>query len=83
MGAFLRDDLPIVDLHGIRLLKSAEELLEKELFLFSSRGEDACRVIHGIGTGRMKNMVHAVLKKNPVVEDFRMSEDGGSTIALF
>ncbi len=81
-AASMREDLPTVDLHGISDMKTAEEQLEKKLFLFFSRGEEICRVVHGIGTGKMKATVHALLQKNPQVEDFRMSEDGGSTIVL-
>ena len=82
MAASLREDMPSIDLHGFRDIRVAEEQLEKKLFLFSSRNEDACRVVHGIGSGKMKTMAHDVLKKNPVVQDFRLSEDGGSTVVL-
>lgn len=71
-----------IDLHGIHDLHSAEEQLEKQLFLFASRGEAVCRVVHGIGTGAMRHMVHSVLQKTPLVEEFRLSEDGGSTMVL-
>ena len=82
-AASLRDDLPTIDLHGTAAMQTAQEQLEKELFLFSSQGEEVCRVVHGIGSGAMKEMVHLVLKKNPLVEGFQLSGDGGSTIVIF
>ncbi len=77
------DQLPAIDLHGIRLLQSAEEVLEKELYQLSTDNGSACRIIHGIGSGAMKEMVHEVLAHHPLVSEFRMSEDGGSTIVVF
>lgn len=76
------DQLPSIDLHGISSIPSAEDLLEKELYQRSSRNESACTIIHGIGTGAMKTMVHRVLAQHPLVTDFRLSEDGGSTIVV-
>ena len=82
LAASMREDLSTIDLHGVTSLQTAEEQLEKELFLFSSCGEDVCKVVHGIGSGRMKELVHEILKNNPQVEDFQLSEDGGSTVVL-
>ncbi|KKS52485.1 MAG: Smr protein/MutS2 [Candidatus Magasanikbacteria bacterium GW2011_GWD2_43_18] len=81
-AASLRDDLPTLDLHDITTLNTAEDMLEHALFSFSSRNESACRIIHGIGSGVMKERVHAILEKNPLVEDFQLSSDGGSTLVL-
>lgn len=82
LAASMRDDLPTIDLHGIRSIRTAEEQLERQLFLLATNNESACRVIHGIGSGRMKQMVHRILQKNPFVEEFLLSDDGGSTVVL-
>jgi len=81
-AASLREDsLQTIDLHGASSPVSATETLE--LFLFRIvKHDDVCRVIHGIGTGAMKNAVLDTLEKNPLVEDFQLSPDGGSTIVL-
>lgn len=81
-AASMRDDLPMIDLHGIEFSQTAEEELEKKLFLLLSEGFYVCRVVHGIGSGKMKARVHSMLEINPQVEDFRLSEDGGSTLVL-
>jgi len=74
--------MPTVDLHTASSPGDADMQLEKALFFFVSHHEQACRVVHGIGEGVLTKMVHRVLTKNPLVEDFQLSADGGSTIVL-
>ena len=81
-AASLREDIYTIDLHGILSLHTAIEQLEKELFFCSIHDHDVCRVVHGIGSGAMKRAVHAALEASPLIDDFQMSADGGSTIVL-
>ncbi|PIR74938.1 MAG: hypothetical protein COU34_05420 [Candidatus Magasanikbacteria bacterium CG10_big_fil_rev_8_21_14_0_10_43_9] len=82
-AASLRGDaLPSIDLHHTSSLGAADTLLEQALFAFASQRESVCRVVHGIGNGTMKDVVHDIVEKNPLVEDFQLSSDGGSTIVL-
>ena len=45
------------------------------------------RIIHGMGTGALRNAVHESLKRNKTIENFRMGEAGeggyGATVAFF
>jgi len=81
-AASLREDIYTIDLHGILSMQTAMEQLEKGVFFCSTHDYDMCRVVHGIGSGVMKHAVHAALKASPLVEDFQMSADGGSTVVL-
>lgn len=74
--------LPTIDLHGTSDVHTATEQLEKELFSFYSAGEQYCRVIHGIGSGRLAEVVHDILNKNPLICDWKEEESGGSCIVL-
>jgi len=44
------------------------------------------RIIHGFGTGALRDAVHAMLKKHPLIESFRYGEAGeggrGATVAV-
>jgi len=44
------------------------------------------RIIHGFGTGALRDAVHAMLKKHPLIESFRYGEPGeggrGATVAV-
>ena len=83
VSIFAGHDLPTIDLHGISPVQNALEQLEKELFLSFQRGEKCCRVIHGIGSGKLAEAVHAALTKNPMVVEFAEEETGGSCIVRF
>ena len=72
-----------IDLHESYTIVDALEQLEKELFLVFNRGEKYCRVVHGIGTGRLADAVHEALTKNPLVLDWQESEQGGSCLVIF
>jgi dsDNA-specific endonuclease/ATPase MutS2 len=77
-AASLGGKIPELDLHGLY----PEEALEKlELFLFANRNEQYCRVIYGMGTGKLREAVLGYLKKHPLVED--VVEDGGSCVVIF
>ncbi len=58
--------------------------LDKYLDEAVMRGAEEIRVIHGRGTGKLKNAVHAYLKTNKNVKEYRLGAynegDGGVTI---
>lgn len=83
VSIFAGHDLATIDLHGISPVQNALEQLEKELFLCFQRGEKYCRVVHGIGTGKLGSAVHEALTKNPMVVEFAEEETGGSCIVRF
>ena len=72
-----------VDLHEFCTVPEALEQLEKKLFLLFNSGTQYARVIHGIGSGRLAEAVHAALSKNPMIQKWKESEPGGSCIILF
>lgn len=69
-----------IDLHGVDTIPTALEQLEKELFFFFQKGEKYCRIIYGIGTGKLASAVKNALQKNPMIKDFQEEESGGSCI---
>lgn len=62
-----RDDIPVIDLHGIASTQEALDRLETDLFLFQQSGEKECKIIYGIGIGTLQNAVRTALEKNPMV----------------
>jgi len=79
----LDDHIPTIDLHHTDNIPDALILLEQGLFSFFQQGHKVCRVIHGIGEGKMAQAVHDSLAKNPMVVEAKMEENGGSTLASF
>jgi dsDNA-specific endonuclease/ATPase MutS2 len=73
-------NIPTIDLHGTSDVVTGIEQLEKELFSLYNQGNQYCRVIHGIGSGRLADVVHEVLKKNPLIIEWKEEESGGSDI---
>ncbi len=73
--------IPALDLHGKRTFEIEEELdqfLSSEFF----SGSQAVRIIHGFGTGALKNTINKFLSNHPLVRFFRTSRDGGSAIVI-
>jgi len=74
-----------IDLHTFSP-REIPSLLEEYLLECQKRGFKEVRIIHGKGKGVQMNIVHSFLKKNPLVESFRLSppEAGswGATIAV-
>ncbi|MBI5212821.1 MAG: Smr/MutS family protein [Nitrospirae bacterium] len=67
----------ILDLHTFNP-KEIKELLPDYLSECRKRGILDVRIIHGKGTGALRETVHAILRKTPEVESFRLAgEDGG------
>lgn len=74
--------IPVIDLHGIIDPFLALEQLEKELFLLFQHKHHSLRVVHGIGTGRLADLVHEALQNNPLVVKFEEENTGGSCLVF-
>ncbi|HCZ12232.1 MAG TPA: DNA mismatch repair protein MutS [Nitrospiraceae bacterium] len=67
----------ILDLHTFNP-KEIKDLLPDYLSECRERGILDVRIIHGKGTGALRETVHAILRKIPEVESFSLAgEDGG------
>lgn len=69
-GAELSGNAPSIDLHGLLTEAGVHDL---DTFMHSAfmRGDDVIKVIHGRGTGKMREAVHAFLSVQDIVETFR------------
>lgn len=81
-SATINPSLPTIDLHGERFVTDATERLEREAFLFAQQGNSTCRIIYGIGEGKMRQAVLEVISKNPMFGDYAEEESGGSLVVL-
>jgi DNA-nicking Smr family endonuclease len=61
-----------IDLHTFSP-KEIPSLLEDYLGECQKKGFQEVRIIHGKGKGVQRNIVHAFLKKSPLVESFRQA----------
>jgi dsDNA-specific endonuclease/ATPase MutS2 len=68
----------VLDLHTFRP-REVKDLLPHYLEECRTRGILTVRVIHGKGSGMLRETVHTVLKRLPVVRAFRLAgeEQGG------
>jgi DNA-nicking Smr family endonuclease len=68
----------VLDLHTFHP-KEVRELLPDYLLLCREKGILEVRIIHGKGTGMLRETVHSILKRLPEVVSFRLAgEDAGS-----
>jgi DNA-nicking Smr family endonuclease len=68
----------VLDLHTFQP-REIKELLPHYLTLCREKGILEVRVIHGKGTGALREMVHSILNRLPAVASFRLAgEDAGS-----
>lgn len=74
--AELSEAVPEVDLHGM-VRHEAEQAVESLLHEAFLSGESAVRIIHGHGTGSLREAVRLMLSQHPLVERFRDSEQSG------
>ena len=81
-------DFPIdgtLDLHTFRP-GEVKDLLPEYLNECRTRGILEVRIIHGKGTGVLRQTVHAILKKMPEVASFRLADGQsggwGATVVL-
>lgn len=67
-----------LDLHTFRP-KEIPDLLDEYLRLAQEKNFPMVRIIHGKGSGQLRERVHSLLKKNPRVSHFRLAgpEHGG------
>ncbi len=68
----------VLDLHTFQP-KEISNLLADYFAACIEVGIFSVRIIHGKGTGVLRDRVHSILKKHPLVESFRMApvEAGG------
>jgi dsDNA-specific endonuclease/ATPase MutS2 len=74
----------VLDLHTFQP-REVKDLVPDYLRLCQDRGIGQIRIIHGKGSGQLCRTVHAILRKNGMVESFRLAGEGaggwGATIA--
>lgn len=80
-------ELPIsdsLDLHTFHP-REVKDLVNAWLDEVWARGFSEVRIIHGKGTGQLRERVHSVLRKHPAVERFELGAHGrgswGATVA--
>ncbi|MCS6812947.1 MAG: endonuclease MutS2 [Cyanobacteria bacterium] len=75
----IRTSRNTLDLRGYRVA-DAEPLLDRAI----AEGDGAVWIIHGHGTGRLRQGVHEFLKQHPRVSRFTLAEpqDGGSGVTI-
>ncbi len=68
--------LPITDELDLHTFRPAEvgDLLGDYLAACAARGIGSVRIIHGKGTGALRERVHAWLRRSPQVESFALCE---------
>ena len=70
-------DLPIdgvLDLHTFRP-QDVKDLIPEYLAECRRRGILRIRIIHGKGTGALRETVHAILRRRPDVESFSLADE--------
>jgi dsDNA-specific endonuclease/ATPase MutS2 len=63
-----------LDLHTFRPAEAAS-VVEAYLAACRGRGLTSARIIHGKGTGALRETVHALLRRSPLVESFRFGDE--------
>lgn len=63
-----------LDLHTFRP-REVKELMRDYLTACHEKGIYSVRIVHGKGTGALRESVHAQLRKNSLVEDFRLGDE--------
>jgi DNA-nicking Smr family endonuclease len=69
--------LPItgeLDLHTFRP-RDIGELVPAYLAECAARGIHDVRIVHGKGTGTLRTTVHALLRRSPLVQSFRLGDE--------
>jgi DNA mismatch repair protein MutS2 len=82
-GKPTRPPVEEISLRGMRY-EAAEQLLEKTLDDAFLANTTTLRVIHGKGTGILKQMTHEMLDQHPLVESHHMAPqpDGGNGVTI-
>jgi dsDNA-specific endonuclease/ATPase MutS2 len=63
-----------LDLHTFRP-EDLGELIPAYLAECASRNLRTVRIVHGKGSGTLRTTVHALLKRSPLVRDFRLGDE--------
>jgi DNA-nicking Smr family endonuclease len=63
-----------LDLHTFRPAEVAS-VVEEYLAACRRCGLPTARIIHGKGTGALRETVHALLRRSPLVESFRLGDE--------
>jgi DNA-nicking Smr family endonuclease len=75
-----------LDLHTFRPAEAASVVAEY-LAACRGRGLTSARIVHGKGTGVLRETVHALLRRSPLVESFRLGDETsggwGATVVRF
>lgn len=66
----------ILDLHTFQP-REVKDLLPEYLYLCRGKGILEVRIIHGKGTGALRETVHSILRKLPEVVSFRLAGEAG------
>ena len=73
-----------LDLHTFRPA-DIPRLIDGYLAACRERGLREVRIVHGKGTGTLRETVHALLRRSPLVESFRLGDETtggwGATLA--
>lgn len=75
-------DIPVIDLHHLRP-DEAIETMQHELYTLHVHKSPFCRIVHGVGSGKLQGIVHRELAKNPLIEAFFLDSHGGATTVRF
>ncbi len=75
-------NIPVIDLHNLRP-DEAVEMMRHELHTLTVHNSPFCRIIHGVGSGKLQEIVHRELGENPLIEAFFLDSHGGSTTVRF
>lgn len=67
-----------IDLHTFRP-GEVRDLLDDYLEAAREKGFKEVRVIHGKGTGALRERVHAILRKHPLVAGFKQADAPGGS----
>ena len=74
------ENLPSIDLHGLDRDTARVKVIE---FINDNRimKNDIVCIVHGVGSGIVKNEVHKYLKNNKLIEDYKLFyNNSGCTI---
>ncbi len=74
-------EMPIngeLDLHTFRPSEIGD-LLQDYFEACLDKGIKEIRVIHGKGTGTLRETIHAQLRKSPLVSDFRLGDESSGS----
>ena len=79
--AEIGNSAPCIDLHGL-FVDDAINGLEKFITNEFAKGTEVVKIIHGHGTGRLRQIVHDWLSQSKYVIGFRIAYTGAITLAI-